>query len=291
MPLTKELLSQSILFCRFAAAAYLDRDPKGEVGLTGKKADKTPKLTCDQRFNPESTGNTTDTEALVCYWNNDIVIAFRGTEPTFKDIFTDMNGVLTPNTDAAWGGQLHSGFQAAANSVYEPIVRYVKQLQESDDGVTRRIFVCGHSLGGALAVITASRLLKDSRVKCRIAGIFTYGAPRVGDEAFAAAYQKTPLKEVTHMWVSVKDPVARVAPVAMEYRHVIPEQHVLEGGNTEMKNLDKEAKDAIEKSWIPKVGFKAIQVGAILLNAWNSMDPKEHSVEASYLQQLEKLKV
>jgi hypothetical protein len=85
--------------------------------------------------------------------------------------------------------------------------------------------VVGHSLGGAVATLAAAYL--------RAGGIptelYTYGAPRVGNEEFAnfVSRQAGGHYRITHG----ADPVPKVPPFAFGYRHTTPE-YWLNGGSS-----------------------------------------------------------
>jgi hypothetical protein len=55
----------------------------------------------------------------------------------------------------------------------------------------RRIFFCGHSLGGALATLAALDVLATLRLKCTDVVVYTLGSPRVGNHTFANAFNKS----------------------------------------------------------------------------------------------------
>src|SRR5213079_949071 len=59
------------------------------------------------------------------------------------------------------------------------------QLGAAEDARDKPLFLTGHSMGGALAVLTACRLAKMGRPPV---AIYTFGAPRVGDRNFCAGY-------------------------------------------------------------------------------------------------------
>ncbi|MFM7837113.1 MAG: lipase family protein, partial [Planctomycetaceae bacterium] len=99
------LLSRSMLFCRLSLAAYSGSDPRQIPGLDNGK------LTRDTRLPLGFESNQTDTQVLVCCWNNDVVVAFRGTELKLRDWLTDLTGSLVPCRHGR--GKVHSGFQTA----------------------------------------------------------------------------------------------------------------------------------------------------------------------------------
>lgn len=53
------------------------------------------------------------------------------------------------------------------------------------------MILAGHSLGGALAIVMAAAL-REARpeMAARIAGVVSFGAPRVGDAEFAQRFDK-----------------------------------------------------------------------------------------------------
>lgn len=269
----REVLDQSILFARFAAAAYLDTSARAQPGLE--------KVKNELRLNEDNSANHTETQALLVRWNDDIVIAFRGTENKLSDWWTDLKGELVANSFGV--GRVHSGFKTAADSVYKHVVRYIKDVSIGKS----RLFVCGHSLGGALAKLTASRLAADTNLP-PIRGVFTYGAPRLGDSEFANGYRASQAGKMTNLWVATGDPVTHVAPHSFDYRHVVAKQFTLKEGAIGVTDLDSLIEIQSQQAFFE--GFPIIQ-GALgmfsrLKNAFQNLNTAEHSITESYLEQL-----
>lgn len=120
-----------------------------------------------------------------------LVLAFRGTQPNLQDIKTDLKANLV---SAPSGGRIHRGFQAAFEQVHDAI----DAALERHAGLP--VYVTGHSLGGALALVATSHLVSDSVGAC-----YTFGAPRVADDEFFK-HIKTPVYRV----VNAGDGVARL---------------------------------------------------------------------------------
>jgi predicted lipase len=97
------------------------------------------------------------------------VVAFRGTEfdPAFeaiKDIFTNLMA-MPKNTEDC--GKVHSGLYKAAKAASEEVI---KRLDPS-----LRVYLTGHSMGGAIALLIAPILVK----KGYTVKVITFGAPKV----------------------------------------------------------------------------------------------------------------
>lgn len=271
------LLSRSMLFCRLSLAAYSDSDPRQIPGLDNGK------LTRDTRLPLGFESNQTDTQVLVCCWNNDVVVAFRGTELKLRDWLTDLTGSLVPCRHGQ--GKVHSGFQTALDSVFPQILRTIQNITVPG---TSRIFVCGHSLGGALSLLFASRYLPESQAAGTglppLCEVFTYGAPRVGDADFATAFRNSPIAEHTHCWVNQEDPVTRVAPASLSYRHAVQRQLYVDRDGW-VRRTD------IDGTVLPDDGEQTLlqQVTGLLQRASiaASLEASSHKLERSYLQQLQ----
>ncbi len=143
------------------------------------------------------TFNQGDTQAFLAKRNNDriAVLAFRGTEANnWKDVKTDLRARFYKGEH---GVKVHAGFRNAYRQVSQ-------QVQEAVDNLPAdySLYITGHSLGGALAVIATKELERDSLAAC-----YTFGSPRVGDEEFGEAI-RAPIYRV----VNAADGVPRVPP-------------------------------------------------------------------------------
>lgn len=124
-----------------------------------------------------------------------VVIAFRGTEfPDADDLWTDANFPKKPFLDgkAAGFGRVHGGFADAYATVRPLIDQRLRMLPPGT-----RIWITGHSLGGALASLLGAEVL--SRIaggqKLTFGGMTTFGSPRVGDDTF---FRRTEALAIQH---------------------------------------------------------------------------------------------
>jgi len=120
-----------------------------------------------------------------------IVVAFRGTEACAKDIGADMKARLV---EAQGGGRVHEGFEEAYSKVSGLIQRELAAYPDSP------VYICGHSLGGAMALL-ATRYLGSTKV----AATYTYGCPRVADDTFFE-----PVRSPVYRIVNAADIVTRL---------------------------------------------------------------------------------
>ncbi|CAM9962984.1 unnamed protein product [Laminaria digitata] len=138
-----------------------------------------------------------DTQAFVAANDDMILVVFRGTSEN-NDWLTNLK-IGTRRVPKEWGlgGEgcdIHEGFDDGVNTVWDGakgMRQTIKTLYE-EKGKSRKLFITGHSLGGALATIAAGRLAFVDNMN--IAGMYTIGSPRccvwVFDGALAAHFDK-----------------------------------------------------------------------------------------------------
>lgn len=142
-----------------------------------------------------SVGNT---QVYVGSNDQHIVAAFRGTEaPTslegIKDwLLTDAATFLilpegrigTDFAAAGVGARFHRGFMTALEDIWAPFLQCVEaELNKKE----RPLWVAGHSLGGALALLATWRLQRQFLAAHQI---YTFGGPMVGNAAATKAFDR-----------------------------------------------------------------------------------------------------
>jgi lipase (class 3) len=158
---------------------------------------------------------STDTEWGILEMPNVVLLVFRGSElkPAMNDLSDwahDSNAKLEGG-DEWGGGKVHKGFAKGANSV---LVK-VSSTTALYAGVRKPVFVCGHSLGGALATLAAFRL--SSKIG-NVRGLYTYGSPRVGNKDFQKAFVAK--RFVYGRWVNDRDAAPVLPPERLNFFHV-----------------------------------------------------------------------
>ena len=179
-------------------------------------------LGLDQFFEPFEHHNfVIDTEGFVAASKQHVILAFRGTEPgKIKDWATD---ALAAPSAFRWFfelapdvGNVHSGFANSLRDSWADSIR--KLLKKAGAGTRRTLWITGHSLGGALAVLAGGACTYDPETLLPLNGLYTFGQPRVGLHDFC---NNIGLKfgSVYYRFVNDHDVVPRVPPRAFDYTH------------------------------------------------------------------------
>ena len=139
-----------------------------------------------------------------------------------------------------------------------------------------RVFLTGHSLGGALAVLTAAWLKHEGIVTPR--GVFTYGAPRTGDDDFSRQYRRT-LNAKTWAWQAVGDPVPTMPHLNGKYVHGAKRHlQIRSNGTVDRVELRDEGLDVTDL---------AAPLQLVIRTATGFVGP--HSISRSYLPKIRRL--
>jgi triacylglycerol lipase len=148
-----------------------------------------------------------DSRGLVARGWGGTIVAFAGTDPVVPaNWLTNFRSLPSPD-------DIHSGFEDAVKSVW-PEVRSAVLEQKWGH---QPLFLTGHSLGGALAVVAAKLLREDG--SANVGGVYTFGMPRCGGQRFADQYDRD-LGPRTYRFVHGDDIVPTVPPMNLGFRHV-----------------------------------------------------------------------
>lgn len=170
-------------------------------------------LACELVYLPEPAGReafrerlgldarliaSANTQTYVGESGSAVVVAFRGSEnPATIDGLKDWlltnasNFLVLPEgrigTDfaaAGVGARFHKGFMGALAEIWDPLSAAVDAAQKRRE---RPLWVTGHSLGGALALLAAWRFQQQFQA---VHAVHTFGAPMVGNQKAAEAFQR-----------------------------------------------------------------------------------------------------
>jgi len=141
-----------------------------------------------------------------------LVLVFRGTQlKEARDVMVDINLRLT---GFPGGGRVHAGFLNGFTRVEQSVKA---ALEKYNDAGRLPLYITGHSLGGALALIATRAFDADN-----CGATYTFGCPRTADEAFFE-----PIKTPVYRIVNAGDGVARMPlgyslAIAMSILRLIP---------------------------------------------------------------------
>ena len=185
-----------------------------------------------------------------------IIISFRGTEPKeFSDVKADLN---------AWKGKsrtegmVHKGFKGELDKLWADIKVALQRIGD------RKLYICGHSLGGAMATICASRLEGFEPE------LYTYGSPRVGGRKFIKSF----LTSNRYRFRNNNDIVTRVPFEIFGYKHVSGD-----GGKFIYFDVDGNVSKRFSRWYMFKQWIKGTLRGFTKLKVDGFSD---HSIEAYY---------
>ena len=123
-----------------------------------------------------------ETEALVADTDKFVVVAFRGSTSR-RDLRTDLQTRFNVSKIDLEGRSVtvavHSGFYKAFAKIEQPLRALLEKTGE------KPIYLTGHSLGGALALVASAVFGGSAEFGDRIAAVYTFGAPRVAQGNFA----------------------------------------------------------------------------------------------------------
>ena len=184
------------------------------------------------------------------------IIAFRGTEPTqFSDVKADL---LAFKRKSKTEGKVHMGFKIELRKLWSDISGILEKKKQ------QQIWITGHSLGGAMATICASRLRGEP--KGNIKALYTYGSPKVGGKKFVWNLDVIELEH--HRFVNNNDIVTKVPLALMMYKHCGDLCYINYHGNIRKMTTWQRIKDQ----------FRGI------MRAWQKGEPfdgaRDHSISA-----------
>ena len=146
-----------------------------------------------------------DMDGAQCYAvsnDEEYALVFRGTEPSeISDVLADLNAIPRGAMTKGW---VHSGFRNELDKVWDAIVQHHSEHKK------KKFYICGHSLGAAMATIATSRFEETTKVD----HLYTFGSPRVGTRKFVKNIE-TPHTRV----VNNNDIVTTVPLFLMGYKH------------------------------------------------------------------------
>lgn len=225
-----------------------------------------------------------NTQAYVGTNDDSIVVAFRGSEsPTSIDglkdwLLTNANNFLivpegnlgTDYVAAGVGARFHQGFMGALAEIWDKLYATVDaEFQKKE----RPIWVTGHSLGGAIALLAAWRFQRNF---LPVTAIITFGAPMIGNDIAAKAFEGAFANKI-YRYVGEPDPVPllpTVSLVANSYLHCLNEVRLGQAVGTAVAMFQELGSEAVD----------GIMSGTLMDKVWDQLKQRIGSHDLSYYQ-------
>ncbi|MFI8998613.1 lipase family protein [Streptomyces sp. NPDC053542] len=178
------------------------------------------------------------------------ILCYRGTQPEdMISVLTDAD-VAPERLSVEIGGathMVHAGFYRNMRATRHAVITALNRAVEGqsilpEDGDDRgnpleRLYITGHSLGGAMAALMAVVLVNEpdyEKIAEKLEAVYTFGQPLLGDRGFALACERTVdvrgrrfLRDRLLRYVYFRDvvphlpprPVGEYAPFGREFRY------------------------------------------------------------------------
>ncbi len=162
----------------------------------------------DSKFESVTGFSRNTAQAALVEHEDYLCFAFRGTDEP-KDWLDNINAFST----AELFGEFHRGFWNSVEDIWQGLFRL---YQDKRNEQPRPLFLTGHSLGGAMATVAASRLIHND---LPFTSTYTFGQPRAMTLATARVFN-IEARGRTHRFQNNNDIVTRVPARFMGYSHV-----------------------------------------------------------------------
>ena len=163
---------------------------------------------------PYFFGQSGSTQALVLYNAESVFVAFQGsTTGDFFQDWVDNDFDVLPQPANHWGAGvvLHHGFTEAMSIAYPQVLSQVQSLMSGG----RKLWITGHSLGAAVASLTAYRLRHENGIE--VQGVNLFGSPPVGNVIWSQMFASKVAN--TQRWNVEYDPIPSLLPPLL-FSHV-----------------------------------------------------------------------
>jgi len=210
-----------------------------------------------------------EVQGFVAADESKIFIAFRGPKVNLKLLGDGKQSLSIPGFEKNWKGNVRKPFAKAITAVYKQFFEKLKLLYTN----RQKIWFTGHSTGGAITTLAVHLLrLQDDPLEpfYNIAGTYTYGCPKIGDNIWSSSYNLL-LKPNTFRVVKYNDVVPTIAAKLSKkakYHHVGQQLFLNSDGKIERDFKPKVSQTSLSAHVIPEY------FAALLPHHMSSIDEK-----------------
>jgi len=190
-----------------------------------------------------------NTQAYIFANDKGIFLAFRGTQE-LEDWGADLQSAEAPG--AVYGlwtlCTVHLGFADALQTVWNQLFNSINKLRSGTPD--KPLWITGHSLGGALALLAAAKFLHKHK---SVSGVYNFGQPKVGNFVFCDHIDE---RLRFYRYVNHNDAVPGLPPVEFKHCGVIryfDSQGVLQSNETDRSILSTSFQDHHMENYLQRL--------------------------------------
>ncbi|KXN68905.1 alpha/beta-hydrolase [Conidiobolus coronatus NRRL 28638] len=179
-----------------------------------------------------------------------IIFSYRGTNEISNWLYNLNIDLIPAGLNGTYkDAELHEGFNDMTNSLFEQTKNTLKNLIGKYPDY--KLVFTGHSLGGAIATLTAFKLGEQKFINWEKLNVITYGQPRVGNPKFANYLVSKPW---TFTRITAYSDIVAISPgMSMGYYHNQHNMHINSRGKTITCSVYKEDDACIDDFYIPSI--------------------------------------
>ena len=177
--------------------------------------------------------------AFIATSGTNVYVVFRGTK-TIAEWILDAQIGQVPYSFVSDGGMTEQGFTRVYDSIHAQIVQTVNAVAQN--GTFTQLYITGHSLGAALALLAVPELIDQTPFKQPI--MYSFAGPFTGNDRFVELYESL----IATSWrvVNTNDvvpklptsPVVIVSPPAIFFYESVNTEYPITFGNPVTDPLD-----------------------------------------------------
>jgi hypothetical protein len=116
-----------------------------------------------------------------------IILSFRGSAGFLQLVSEGVDSIFTKKTVSPIGGDVSEYFYNAYQKLWDAGMKN-DFLSLKNSFPDYEVWITGHSLGGAMATVAASNIVKYGYIATSKLKLYTFGQPRTGDKTYATAH-------------------------------------------------------------------------------------------------------
>jgi triacylglycerol lipase len=212
-------------------------------------------------------------QAVILGGQNAVVLAFRGTRSDQMSDWLQDAEIAQVSFNSLYGGPdvglVHNGFGSLLKDGWDDIYAAVDGFQQNG----QTLWVTGHSLGGALAVVASAALTFAKREP--VNGLYTFGQPRVGDPIFCSRCDSN-IGGTMFRFVNNEDIVTRVPP------RIVPIPPAFYGHSGQLRYFDAKGTLHSDDTWWNSFLLN-VDVGVQNMETLLDAPVADHSLDKCYI--------